>query len=639
MKMHLILLTILLMASSCQKPAPEVSPLADPSGLKVEQTDLTAVVLRWTDNAQGERGYRVFMRAEGGSYNVEPLETIAADATEFVFSDLTTGAVYDFGVQAVSEDFQLHSKVVYLNDYKVLDREGLGNMEGADRVAAPSDVKAVQKSNKVVTLTWVDNADDEKGYNLYMREASAESFGEPAATVKADVVTYEFKDLEVGASYVFGVQAAGASIMNDSKIIAGDEIVLRDLDAEAEAAKKVPQVVSVKTSYAYVAVTYKVEKMTGSNPEHGVCLSAEGTPSVNDIKVYGPEIKANAEILQVVPNAYLEDGKEYQMCVFIKDGSDYVYSEPQAVKLEAQPAAVELVWEKQDYAGAEGVEIYKTTSQLNERNFNAWYAVADPSKVDFRVMYPETKGSKKTVQAQAEAADGCLALINGAIYGNYNIGVIFTEGKMTQEWHGEIEGCYWATNSQLYQLTRPIIGVDQSGKAGAYWVGVPQQGTFHYYDRPQANVVGQAKYGKVSATSPVDAVEWNPYYAISCGPMVLYDGKVSADNTMVDDTHYYTNYECWDESGVYSAHPDRSAVGVTADGKIVLFICDGRIDASQGAYMKELGPIMKSLGCVHAMNLDGGGSTGMWVNGAGMINHMDGSSWRAVKSTLGFFKK
>ena len=637
--MHLILLTILLMASSCQKPAPEVSPLADPSGLKVEQTDLTAVVLRWTDNAQGERGYRVFMRAEGGSYNVEPLETIAADATEFVFSDLTTGAVYDFGVQAVSEDFQLHSKVVYLNDYKVLDREGLGNMEGADRVAAPSDVKAVQKSNKVVTLTWVDNADDEKGYNLYMREASAESFGEPAATVKADVVTYEFKDLEVGASYVFGVQAAGASIMNDSKIIAGDEIVLRDLDAEAEAAKKVPQVVSVKTSYAYVAVTYKVEKMTGSNPEHGVCLSAEGTPSVNDIKVYGPEIKANAEILQVVPNAYLEDGKEYQMCVFIKDGSDYVYSEPQAVKLEAQPAAVELVWEKQDYAGAEGVEIYKTTSQLNERNFNAWYAVADPSKVDFRVMYPETKGSKKTVQAQAEAADGCLALINGAIYGNYNIGVIFTEGKMTQEWHGEIEGCYWATNSQLYQLTRPIIGVDQSGKAGAYWVGVPQQGTFHYYDRPQANVVGQAKYGKVSATSPVDAVEWNPYYAISCGPMVLYDGKVSADNTMVDDIHYYTNYECWDESGVYSAHPDRSAVGVTADGKIVLFICDGRIDASQGAYMKELGPIMKSIGCVHAMNLDGGGSTGMWVSGAGMINHMDGSSWRAVKSTLGFFRK
>ena len=362
-------------------------------------------------------------------------------------------------------------------------------------------------------------------------------------------------------------------------------------------------------------------------------------PTVDDIKSYGPEIKANTEILQVVPNAYLEDGVEYQMCVYIKDGSDYRYSEPQTVKLEAQPAAVELKWEKQTYAGLPAdVEVYKTTSKLNDRNFNAWYAIADPSKVDFRVLYPETVGTKKTVASQAEAAGDCLALINGAIYGNYNIGVIITEGKMTQQWHGEIEGCYWATNSQLYQLTRPIIGVDKDGKAGAYWVGVPQQGTFYYYDRPQPNVVGQAKYGKVTATSPVPAVSWEPYYAISCGPMVLYDGLVCADNSMVDDTHYYTNFECWDESGVYSAHPDRTAVGVTADGKIVLFICDGRIDASQGAYIKELGPIMKSIGCVHAMNLDGGGSTGMWLSGAGMINYKD-SSWRAVKSTLGFFTK
>ena len=55
--------------------------------------------------------------------------------------------------------------------------------------------------------------------------------------------------------------------------------------------------------------------------------------------------------------------------------------------------------------------------------------------------------------------------------------------------------------------------------------------------------------------------------------------------------------------------------------------------------MTELGCIMKEIGCRYAMNLDGGGSTGMWVNGAGMINHLDGTSWRAVKSTLGFFTK
>ena len=556
--MNILLVMAALAVVSCQKPVQEQPALADPSDLKVEQLDQETVVLRWSDNASGEVGYRVFLRGEGDSYSVDPLETIAADAVEYTFGGLTAGVEYDFGVQAVAAELKYHSKVVYFNNFVIpVPEEPIDPDDPKD----PVDPKP-------------DDPDD------------------------------------------------------------NDKPVVPEVDPQV-----IPAVTNVKTSYAYIAVSYKVQKINGSNPEHGVCFSASGVPTVDDIKAYGPEIKANTEILQVVPNAYLEDGVEYQMCVYIKDGSEYRYSEPQTVKLEAQPAAVELKWEKQTYAGLpDDVEVYKTTSKLNDRNFNAWYAVADPSKVDFRVLYPETVGAKKTVASQAEAAGDCLALINGAIYGNYNIGVIITEGKMTQQWHGEIEGCYWATNSQLYQLTRPIIGVDKDGKAGAYWVGVPQQGTFYYYDRPQPNVVGQAKYGKVTATSPVPAVSWEPYYAISCGPMVLYDGLVCADNSMVDDTHYYTNFECWDESGVYSAHPDRSAVGVTADGKIVLFICDGRIDASQGAYIKELGQIMKSIGCVHAMNLDGGGSTGMWLNGAGMINYKD-SSWRSVKSTLGFFTK
>ena len=98
-----------------------------------------------------------------------------------------------------------------------------------------------------------------------------------------------------------------------------------------------------------------------------------------------------------------------------------------------------------------------------------------------------------------------------------------------------------------------------------------------------------------------------------------------------------TNYECW-ALDIYEGKPDRTAVGVTADGKIVLFICAGRIAQSDGATHEEVAMIMKSIGCVQAMNLDGGGSTGMWVKGAGMINYKD-SSWRAVKSTLGFFAK
>lgn len=566
--MNILLVMATLAVVSCQKPAPEQpAALADPSDLNVEMVDQETVVLRWTDNASGEVGYRVFLRGEGDSYSVDPLETIAADAVEYTFGALSAGVEYDFGVQAVASDLRYHSKVVYYNNYVIPVPE---EPEVPEDPADPTP-----DTPNPDTPTPDDPTPDD-----------------PTPDVP-----------EVDPQFV-------------------------------------PTVTKIKTSYAYIAVSYKVEKITGANPEHGVCFSATGIPTVEDIKAYGPAISANKEILQVVPNAYLEDGVEYQMCVYIKDGSEYRYSEPQAVKLEAQPAAVELSWEKQNYPSAEGVEIYKTTSQLNGRNFNAWYAIADPSKVDFKVLNtPTGKANTKTVSYQAENADGdCLVLINGGIFGNYHIGVIHVDGK-PQEWVDFVYDKYWNPNGDgtSWYITRPIIGVDKSGKAAAYWTASPSVGTYYHYDRPLPTVPGEAAYPAATATYPVESINWTPYNALSTGPMVLYDGKCCVNHEKASSGAYMTNYECW-ALDIYEGNPDRTAVGVTADGKIVLFICDGRIDQSKGATLEEVAMIMKSVGCVHAMNLDGGGSTGMWVKDSGMINYKDGS-WRTVKSTLGFFTK
>ena len=549
--------SVVLTLASCQEVQPDdkASRLAAPTELKAELADSTAVRLTWTDNAEGETGYRVFLRGEDDPYNVEPLETIAADAVEYVFDGLATGKTYDFGLQALSSDMNLHSETVYLLDFEVPVVE-----------EAPSDKP--------------------------QEEEPEEDKPQEPTVPQVDPAT-------------------------------------------------VPQVTKVQTSYAYIAVSYKVEKLSGSNPEHGVCFSASGAPSVADIKVPGPTISANKEILQVVPNAWLEDGKEYQMSVFVKDGSEYRYSEPQTVKMDAQPDVPQLTWEKQTYAEAAGVEIYKTTSQLNGRNFNAWYAVADPAVVEFKVLNtPTGKANLKTVAHQAENADGdCLVLINGGVFGNYHIGVIHVDGQ-PQEWVDFVYDKYWNPNGDgtSWNITRPIIGVDEQGKAQAYWTASPSYGTYYYYNRPLPTVPGEAKYAAASSSFPVQSIGWKAYNALSTGPMVLYDSKCCVDHVKAASGAYMTNYECW-ALDIYEGRPDRTAVGVTSDGKIVLFICDGRIDASQGATHEEVAMIMKSIGCVHAMNLDGGGSTGMWVKGAGMINYMDGSSWRAVKSTLGFFKK
>ncbi len=58
----------------------------------------------------------------------------------------------------------------------------------------------------------------------------------------------------------------------------------------------------------------------------------------------------------------------------------------------------------------------------------------------------------------------------------------------------------------------------------------------------------------------------------------------------------------------------RTAIGVKEDGGIVLYTLDGRQSGhSYGAQLKTLAKRMKELGCIDALNLDGGGSTAISV--------------------------
>lgn len=119
--------------------------------------------------------------------------------------------------------------------------------------------------------------------------------------------------------------------------------------------------------------------------------------------------------------------------------------------------------------------------------------------------------------------------------------------------------------------------------------------------------------------------------ALAAGPMLLESGRsVVADRD-----------EGFGDS-MYARHP-RTAVGITAKGKILLVTVDGRTSGSRGVTLEELAKLMQTLGCTHAMNLDGGGSTTMWVRGkphAGVVNFpcdnkkFDHEGERAVANAL-----
>lgn len=59
----------------------------------------------------------------------------------------------------------------------------------------------------------------------------------------------------------------------------------------------------------------------------------------------------------------------------------------------------------------------------------------------------------------------------------------------------------------------------------------------------------------------------------------------------------------------------RTVAAVKADGTLLLTVFDGRSPASAGVTLREAAEVLRSLGARDAINLDGGGSTTMVVNG------------------------
>ena len=94
----------------------------------------------------------------------------------------------------------------------------------------------------------------------------------------------------------------------------------------------------------------------------------------------------------------------------------------------------------------------------------------------------------------------------------------------------------------------------------------------------------------------------NVKHIISGGPYLVKNGEVFVDMTE-------------QKLGAIGGKNPRTAIGYTQDGNFIMVAVDGREGASVGLTLKELAWFMKSIGCINAMNLDGGGSTVMYVNG------------------------
>jgi exopolysaccharide biosynthesis protein len=116
---------------------------------------------------------------------------------------------------------------------------------------------------------------------------------------------------------------------------------------------------------------------------------------------------------------------------------------------------------------------------------------------------------------------------------------------------------------------------------------------------------------------------FTPEFVVGGGPRLVRDGRAAPSGP-----------EAGGPGFIETRHP-RTAVGVRADGRILLVTVDGRQpERSVGMTIPELAGLLLELGAVEAINMDGGGSTTMVAGGRVVNSPSDLTGERPVGDAL-----
>jgi hypothetical protein len=129
-----------------------------------------------------------------------------------------------------------------------------------------------------------------------------------------------------------------------------------------------------------------------------------------------------------------------------------------------------------------------------------------------------------------------------------------------------------------------------------------------------------------------DSLDGERTDVVNGGPRLLRDGR-TAINAAAEGFHWPENPEFYYRFGV--RRNPRTLAGVTAGGSILLVAIDGRRPGhSVGASFAESAAVMRALGARDALNLDGGGSTGMTLGAELVTRPSDATGERPIADAI-----
>ena len=278
------------------------------------------------------------------------------------------------------------------------------------------------------------------------------------------------------------------------------------------------------------------------------------------------------------------------------------------------------------------IRVYRTDNLLDGKPNIAYCVVADlkDRQLDFRA---DTTFDRRLTPAQFhEKLQAPLVIINTSFFSfttHQNLNMMMDRGKMLAYNVHSIPGKGKDTLKYRHPLVG-AIGISTDRRADVAWTYTDSSSRWPYASQSVVPLLQNHQPGFPRDSIAVPLEKWKMRTVVSGGPVLLQNGTIQV-----------TNNEEWKFAGkaIDDRHP-RSAMGYTADGKLVLLAVAGRQPGkAEGATLKQTAMLLLSAGCVEGLNLDGGGSTCLLVNGKETIQPSDREGQRAIPGIFYIRKK
>ena len=291
------------------------------------------------------------------------------------------------------------------------------------------------------------------------------------------------------------------------------------------------------------------------------------------------------------------------------------------------------------------VQVFHTTTPLHERPNRAWYLLADLTSGDLIFTTDTTYRRRLTPKQFHERNGNPIAVVNGTFFAfadSRNLNAVIRDGKLVSYNVTGIAG-RGADSGRYTYVTRGALGITAHGRADVAWLLTdsarrhaiafekdPLQASGHAAVPGVKEILRAQRKSHGALRRAGIQKRWNMQTSIAGGPVLVQDGRIRITN---NEERMFVG------KAIDDLHP-RTAMGYTREGRLIILVVQGRDPGiAEGASLQDLAEMMIALGADEALNLDGGGSSCLLVQGRETIKPSDKTGQRPVPAVFIIGKK